>query len=63
MADQSKLEQELIDDLADTLCMAVEDLDAQTIIRCIKAAIGDLANGHQKQLTLLNQLDEAIRLP
>lgn len=58
---QDELESELIANLADTLCLAVENLDAETIIRCIRTVLENDVGYHVDRLNKYSALLDSIR--
>ncbi len=58
---QDELESELIANLADTLCLAVENLDAETIIRCIRTVLETDVGYHADRLNKYSALLDSIR--
>lgn len=63
MYGKEQAEKDLVEQLADSLCEAVEYLDAQTIIKCIKVALSDLQGYHENELAKLKEINDSIPLP
>lgn len=49
MEDLNSAELELIEDFADTLCLAVEQLSPETIANCLQAAIQQDIDYHERE--------------
>lgn len=53
-------ETQLIEDLRDSFCVAVEQLDAQTIVKCIKVALQVDAEHYTKQAETYTTILQAV---
>lgn len=60
--DSSQLlcENELIEALAECFCVAAEFIDAEAIIRCIKAALDSNIENHSGQLEIFTSVKNSI---
>lgn len=53
-------ETRLIEDLRDSFCVAVEQLDAQTIVKCIQVALEVDAEHYAKQAEIYTTVLQAV---
>lgn len=55
-------ESELIEALAESFSIAVESLDAETIVRCIKAALADDKKHYETIFNKYNAIEDSLTL-